>query len=350
MLPEDDAPPVVPPRNEFRRVKAASRSIFHFVHLIMALMLSFALFMDVGLGFSNPFIFYLTPVIFLIFSTDIPYLFCCSPPVFITSRLGIFNTLRGRGFIYQCSAALIWAHAFCGGILFGFLGSVVWVIGFVLFLLGVHAHGFGFEYWMEPVRHDTPESINLSPSTPIESPFHPRKNVIRYITHIIHLFIVFLFLTSVVLLIASGRLELYATIIYIIPVIVVIIAIELCHLRRRTPPERLTSPLGALNSLWGRGFIYQASGALFITNGRVSGCDYYAILPGEVGWRGSDFRDARLDAAWLLGIMAWGIGIVMFICGILVSAYKLNDWVEEPKKHGIRLEDAYEEEANVGLL
>lgn len=348
-MPEDDSPSDVPPQDDFCLEKALIRSIFHLVHFIMALILSFALLVDIAIGVSNPFIFYLTPIIFLILLTDTPYFFCCSAPVFITSRLGIFNTLRGRGFIYQCSAALLWAHSYCAGILCGILGMAVWVFGILLFLLGVQAHDFGLEDWMEPVIHDTPESGNLLTSISMDNTFYRMKQISRYIIHIVHFLIVFLFLATVILIINYGSPGFYAPILYIIPLVIIILAIELFHLCQQTPPERLTSPLGALNSLWGRGIIYQAGAALVITSSRFSGCARFEVSPGDVGWRRNGFRDSRLNAAWILGMIAWGIGLVMFICGRLVLAFKLNDWVEKPKKQSIRLEDSDQEEAIVGL-
>lgn len=95
--------------------------------------------------------------------------------------------------------------------------------------------------------------------------------------------------------------------------------------------------------------MYQAAGALVITVTRISGCDRYVILPGEAGWESSNFHDPLLDVAWLLGIIAWGIGKVMFMFGVFAPVFKSDDWVEDPRRQSIYLENSDAEEANVGL-
>lgn len=121
----DGVIPFAPLQDEFRYIKSFSRYLFNIVHLSVALILFLVLLMATDQLFMNPFILYLIPIILLIQSTNAFHICCCTAPVFLTNRLGIFNTLRGRGFIYQASGAFIIAHSNCGGVLFAMAGALV---------------------------------------------------------------------------------------------------------------------------------------------------------------------------------------------------------------------------------
>lgn len=150
---------------------------------------------------------------------------------------------------------------------------------------------------------------------PPEDPHRRVKAVTRYLIHLIHVIEALLFLAAFIvgLILLSHKIFL---LLYLIPLIIVVLIIEICHLSHHTPPERMTSQLGIFNTLRGRGFIYQVAAALVISNTSW-------VVPQIV-----------------LGWTAWGIGVFIFILAILAREWEMEDWFEEPVKPSIALEES----------
>lgn len=164
---------------------------------------------------------------------------------------------------------------------------------------------------------------------PPEGHHRRAKAIIRYILHIFHILIALELLAIVIIdLIGRGRT---LFILYLIPLIIITLVVEICHLCLRSPPERLKIQLGALNRLQGRAFAYQAAAALAIVHG---GGGAYS---GRPYWR---YHDGLLDAVIILGWIVWSNGLALFTLAILAQEFDLLDWIDERTTKAIRLEDS----------
>lgn len=310
MAHDENEPLLVPPESSDPRLKVLCPYISHVVQLSMTGVLVFEFRQEIQNGVFDFFILYLAPTIILTIVVDISYLFCCTPPKLITGRLGRLNTLRGRGFIYQVWATVCIAHSCLDGMVCLFIGVPVWVIGGVLFLLGVLAHDFGFEDWVEFRENNTGSgAVYMSTAASTGDNGRHSRPIISLIVHVLHLWIVVLFLDIIIVTLINRQPLIF--IIQLMPLIVILLAVELFSLCFWTPPKRSpSSPFWT--TIWSWGFVYQTIGGIAQTIS-ISGCQG----PGGMEPVKGEFYSAFMNKLWQLGAVTWIIGLIISALGIL---------------------------------
>jgi hypothetical protein len=184
---------------------------------------------------------------------------------------------------------------------------------------------------MQPRSIDMP---NIDLVDPKSSPSRG-KRAVQILLALTHILIAILLLVIVILVLVSR----YATpfILYLLPLITLTIALEICNLCHRRLPSRISVKLGALTRLRARAFMYQvAAGYGFL---------YSPWGPRCYGWYGGYYcsgNDGILIAVKVLAWIVWSLGVALFMLAIVSSECEFADWVEEPEEG--------EEQSNIQLV
>ena len=159
----------------------------------------------------------------------------------------------------------------------------------------------------------------MIPLSTTDKSFDP-KSFIRYLVHIIHVLVGILLIVAVII----GTIvdtDLLVTL-YITPIAVCTLIIDLPFILRRPPNERLSKKFGIFyNKLVARGYVYQLGGAVALGR-RYRICEAVHIM------------------CWI----AWTIGLIMMLVAIVAKYCEYLDWLEEDEPAYIRLrenEDIY---------
>lgn len=166
-----------------------------------------------------------------------------------------------------------------------------------------------------------PPNIDVTAHDPPTDTPSKGKRIMRYSLHILHLTIALLLFCIVIFHLIGVSLF----ILYLLPLIIHVIIIEICFLCHRRPPKSLTQGILAPESLRRRAFAYQFSGVFAMSSKGYGPLSTVALV---------------------MAIIVWVLGILLFGLGIISHEYGFEDWVEEPEPEGtIRLSDA---ESSIG--
>jgi hypothetical protein len=161
-----------------------------------------------------------------------------------------------------------------------------------------------------------PPSIDVTAREPSPDQPSKAKRVVRYLFHLLHFSIGILLLLIVIFSVFSTS----PFILYLLPLVIHILIVEICRLCHFRPPKKLTEGSGFLTPdvLRRRSFVYQLAGA-------------YGI-----GWSG---RNVLVLA---FSITVWIVGSILFTVALVAREYDIEDWVQDPpqdKEGEIRLSD-----------
>jgi hypothetical protein len=159
-----------------------------------------------------------------------------------------------------------------------------------------------------------PPTINVS-HDPDEDRTKKAKCIFRYMIHLLHLDTAILSLSIVIInLVSSSRSPF---VLYLVPMIVCVVIIELCYLFRHVPPKKLRESFYGHPSIRRRAFHYQLAGVIGI-----------ALSRSHHWW------DDLLEASMGVSITVYVIGVVLFCLGYAAHEFGFEDWLEDPEPEG----------------
>jgi hypothetical protein len=168
-----------------------------------------------------------------------------------------------------------------------------------------------------------PKSVNMPPTIDLVDP-EPSpsrgKRAVKILMALIHILIGLLLFSIIVVVLASNNRTFF--ILYILPLIILTIVLEVCHLRHHRLPPRIMAKLGALARLRGRAFAYQAASAYGLVLSQrwyIGGYRCY----GNCG----PFTAVRI-LAWIV----WSLGVALYVLALVSSECGFANWVEEPEE------------------
>lgn len=174
-----------------------------------------------------------------------------------------------------------------------------------------------------------PRSTETSPTIGFGEPLPPPsrgKRAVRVIISLIHILIALLLLVIIILTLFSNRRTFF--IFYILPLVILTLVVEICHLHHKNVPSRISKQLGGLLRLRIRAFVYQAAAALGIIVGTrsVQSC-----------WGSDNYHQCRtiydnlLVAVAVTSWVVWSMAVTLFVLAIVSSECGFEDWVEIPE-------------------
>lgn len=164
-----------------------------------------------------------------------------------------------------------------------------------------------------------PPSLDTTTRNPPKDKHSRLKRDIRYLLHVFHLIIAILMLCIVILNLISHLRTPF--ILYLLPLIIYVIIIEICYLFHRSPPTKLTNGIYGHQSLRRRAFNYQIAGVL------------------GIGFATRSWRDGVGDAVLGISITVLVVGILLFLVAHVAHECGYGDWVEPEPGGSIRIHD-----------
>lgn len=175
-------------------------------------------------------------------------------------------------------------------------------------------------------------TVTMPPSEAIESlevidnP-SPSKRIVRYLFHLVHLSVSLLLFAAIIL----GLIEpFHLFLLYLIPLVVILLIVEISWICHKDPPEKFARNLGWFNAPLVRSYIYQLAGVFPIVIGAHSSM-CVRTTSGVSSWHPSAYVEV------ILGSIIWCIGVALFFIVSLACRCGFADWVQDPQGRGIRL-------------